>query len=205
MSGVSVQVSNSGCSNCSAVSSSKKELYGGANSYGGAMSVLYIGAYSFCSSNGAFQKSCTASVTNTHVDLLSITIKRSGFQNSKALSSECYLFILNANDLTRFEVSETGPDSEGANVSSSAATLPFFAYDPASWRRVTLRRFTAAQSASWLGLLFGRLWVLEAPLHHAATSSATSAVFLSMACQYKTASHCPTPPVLSLRHRCSLL
>jgi hypothetical protein len=122
---VSVQVSDSGCSNCSAVSSSNNESYGGANSYGGAMSVLYVGAYSSSSSNGVVQKSCTAFVTNTHVDLLSITIKRSGFQNSKALSSECYLFILNAKDLTRFEVSETGPDSEGANVSSSAATLPF--------------------------------------------------------------------------------
>ena len=209
VSGVSVQVSDSGCSNCSAVSSSLGESYG-ANSYGGAMSVLYVGSYSWSFSAGAFTKSCNASVATTHVHLLSITIKRSSFQNSKALSSECYLFIVNAKDLTRLEFLETGPDSEGvkasygANVSSSAATLPFF-LDIASWRCVTLRRFTAAQSASWLALLFGRLWVLEIPLHHAAPSSATRAVFLSMARQYKTALHCRTPPVLSLRHRCSLL
>jgi hypothetical protein len=84
-------------------------------------------------------------------------------------------------------------------VSSSAAASPFFACDAASGWRVTLRRFTAAQSASWLGLLFGRLWDMEILPHHAAPSSATRAVFLSMARQYKAASHCPAPPVLSLR------
>jgi hypothetical protein len=169
------------------------------------MSVLYVGAFSYSSSDGAFQQSSTASVATTHVHLLSITIKRSSFQNSMALSGEWYLLISNAQDLTQFELSEAGADSEGANVSLSAVTLPFFACHAASWRRVTLRRFTAAQLASRLGLLCGRLLDLEGPPHHAATSSATSVVFLLMACQYKTASRCPTPPVLSLRHRCSLL
>jgi hypothetical protein len=122
-----------------------------------------------------------------------------------ALSSECYLLISNAQDLTRFELSETGEGSEGANVSLSAVSLPIFACIAASWRCVTLRRFTAAQLASRLGLLCGRLWDLEVLPHHAAQSSSTSVVFFLMACQYKTASHCPTPPVLSLRHRCSLL
>jgi hypothetical protein len=168
------------------------------------MSVLYVGAYSYSASNGAVETSCTASVTTTHVHLLSITIKRSSFQNSMALSSECYLLIFNAKDLTLFENSESG-DSEGANVSSSAATLPFFVCDAALWRRVMSRRFTAAQSAPRLGLLSGRLWELEILSHQAAPSSATSAVFLLMACQYKTASHCPTHPVLSLRRRCSLV
>jgi hypothetical protein len=172
------------------------------------MSALYVGAYSYSGSAGSVGKSCSASVTNTHAQLLSITIKRASFQNSMALSSECYLLILNAQDVTRFEISESGLNfqagtSYGANVSSSAAALPFFACDAVLWLRVTLRRFTAAQSASWSGLLFGRLWELEAPLHHAAPSSATRAVFLSMARQYKTALHCPTPLVLSLRHRCS--
>ena len=92
VSGVSVQVSDSGCSNCSAVSSSP-ETSNGANSYGGAMSALYVGAYSYSFSLGALRISCTASVTNTHAHLLSITIKRSSFQNSMALSSECYLLI----------------------------------------------------------------------------------------------------------------
>ena len=166
--------------------------------------MLYIGSYSYSLSNGAYEKSCTASVATTHVHLLSITIKRSSFQNSMALSSECYLLFSNAQDLTQFEFSEAGRNSEGANVSLSAVTLPFFACDAASWRRVTLRRFTAVQSASQSGLLCCRLWDLEILPHHAATSSATSVVFLSMARQYKTASHCPTPPVPSLRHRCSL-
>jgi hypothetical protein len=92
VSGVSVQVSDSGCSNCSAVSRSDKVSFG-ANSYGGAMSVLYVGAYSYSGSNGALDISCSASVTKTHAHLLSITIKRSSFQNSMALSSECYLLI----------------------------------------------------------------------------------------------------------------
>ena len=204
VSGVSVQVSDSGCSNCSAVSSSLGTSFG-ANSYGGAMSALYVGSYSYITSAGALAKSCTASVATTHVHLLSITIKRSSFQNSMALSGEWYLLISNAQDLTQFEFSEAGRNSEGANVSLSAVTSPFFACDAASWRRVTLRRFTAVQSASQLGLLCCRLWDLEILPHHAATSSATSVVFLLMACQYKTASRCPTPPVLSLRHRCSLL
>ncbi len=90
-------------------------------------------------------------------------------------------------------------------MSLSTATLPFFACDAASYWRVTLRRFTAVQSASRLGLLCGLIWDLEVLPHHAATSSATSVVFLLMARQYKTASHCPTPPVVSLRHRFSLL
>ena len=129
----------------------------GANSYGGAMSALYVGSYSYSTSNGALAKSCTASVATTHVHLLSITIKRSSFQNSMALIGEWYLLISNAQDLTRFELSEAGEDSEGANVSLSAVTSPFFACDAASWRRVTLRRFTAVQSASQLGLLCCRI------------------------------------------------
>jgi hypothetical protein len=209
VSGVSVHVSDSGCSNCSAVSSSLGDSHG-ANSYGGAMSVLFVGAYSWSFSVGSYEMRCGAYVGSTLVHLLSITIKGSSFQNSMALSSECYPFILIAKDLTQFEISETGQESEagfsyGANVSSSAATLPCFAHEASSWRRVTLRRFTAAQSASWLGLMFNRIWDMDIPTHHAAPSSATSAVFLWMACQYKTASHCQTPLVLSLRHHCSLV
>jgi hypothetical protein len=100
VSGVSVQVSDSGCSNCRAVSSSLGASFG-ANSYGGAMSALYVGSYSYSLSNGALAKSCTASVATTHVHLLSITIKRSSFQNSMALSGEWYLLISNGQDLTR--------------------------------------------------------------------------------------------------------
>ncbi len=121
VSGVSVQISDSDCSNCRAVSSSLGVSYG-ANSYGGAMSALYVGSWSRSGSYGAFEKSCTAHVATTHVHLLSITIKRSSFQNSMALSSECYLLISNAQDLTQFELSEAGRNSEGANVSLLAVT-----------------------------------------------------------------------------------
>ena len=92
VSGVSVQVSDSGCSNCRAVSSATV-VSSGANSYGGALSALFVGAYSYSLSLGAPQMSCSALVTNTHVYLLSITIKGSSFQNSMALSSEWYLLI----------------------------------------------------------------------------------------------------------------
>ena len=92
VSGVSVLVSDSCCSNCSAVSSSKK-FSSGANSYGGAMSVLYVGAYSFSGAPGnddpdMYSKSFVAT---TQVDLLSIAIKNSSFENSTALSGECCL------------------------------------------------------------------------------------------------------------------
>jgi hypothetical protein len=92
VSGVSVQVSDSGCFNCSAVSSSKTSS-AGANSYGGAMSLLYVGAYSFSGAPGnddpdMYSKSFVAT---TQVDLLSIAIKNSSFENSTALSGECCL------------------------------------------------------------------------------------------------------------------
>jgi hypothetical protein len=52
------------------------------------MSVLYIGAYSYSLSDGAPEKSCNAAVETTRVYLLLITIKRSSFLNSVALSGE---------------------------------------------------------------------------------------------------------------------
>jgi hypothetical protein len=206
--GLSVAVSDSGCSNCRAVSSATV-LSSGANSYGGAMSVLFVGAYSWSFSLGAPQMSCSALVTKTRVYLLSITIKGSNFQNSMALSGGCYPFILNAKDLIQFEFQNLAlshkVESHTAPTWVHRLGRCLFACDTSSWWRVTLRRFTAAQSAPWSGLLFGRLWDMEVPPHHAAPSSATSAVFLSMACQYKTALHCPTSLVLSLRHHCSLV
>jgi hypothetical protein len=129
VSGVSVQVSDSGCTNCSAVSRSFGDSFG-ANSYGGAMSVLFVGAYSYSFSVGAYEMECGAYVESTLVYLLSTTIKSSNFRNSMALSSEWYPFVLIANYLTQFEISETGQKSQGgisygANVSSWARLLPF--------------------------------------------------------------------------------
>jgi hypothetical protein len=91
VSGVSVQVSDSGCSNCSAVSSSNSSA--GANSYGGAMSVLYVGVYSFSGSRGgaAEKIQSTSLVSTTQVNMLSIAIKNSSFDDSTALSGKCRL------------------------------------------------------------------------------------------------------------------
>jgi hypothetical protein len=54
-SGVSVHVSDSACSNCRALSTSGRDSFG-ANSYGGSMSVLYIGAASASSFAAACAK-----------------------------------------------------------------------------------------------------------------------------------------------------
>jgi hypothetical protein len=144
VSGVSVQVSNSDCSNCSAVSRSMKVSHG-ANSYGGAMSVLYIGAYSYSASNGGFFQVSNSSVGFTHVHLLHIAITNSGFEHCSALSGECCTTV-EAKELTPVEFSEAGAGSLGANVSLSS--LPVFVCDTAMWRLVMLCRFTAARSAS---------------------------------------------------------
>ena len=103
--------------------------------------MLYIGSYSYSLSNGAYEKSCTSSVATTHVYFLSISMKRSSFQNSMALSSECCLLISNATDLTQFELSEAGFRSEGANVSLLAFTFPFIAYKRAMPHRCGESRF----------------------------------------------------------------
>ena len=97
--GVDVRVRHATSVDCTAIthvsllSNSSITQSLGANSYGGAMSALYVGAYSYSFSAGSLETSCTASVTNTYVYLLSITIKRSSFRNSMALSSEWYLLI----------------------------------------------------------------------------------------------------------------
>jgi hypothetical protein len=89
LSGVLVQVNNSGCSNCSAVSSTQRQCNGG-NSYGGAMSALHVGAYSYSlSDGGSFRMTCDSSVAATHVHFFSIAITNSSFQHSTALSGEC--------------------------------------------------------------------------------------------------------------------
>ena len=88
VSGVSVQVNNSGCTNCSAVSSTQRQSNGG-NSYGGAMSVLFVGAYSYSLSDGGSQMTCDSSVAATRVSFFSIAMTNSSFQHSMALFGEC--------------------------------------------------------------------------------------------------------------------
>jgi hypothetical protein len=91
VSAVSVQVSDSGCYKCSAVSNFKSSA--GANSYGGAMSVLYVGTYSFSGSRGGVDDKIhsTSLVSTTQVNMLSIAIKNSSFDDSTALSGKCRL------------------------------------------------------------------------------------------------------------------
>ncbi len=82
---LSVHVSDSSCSNCSALSSSGSRSYG-ANSYGGSMSIIYIGAYAWSSSIGQgipSNSTCGA----THASGLSVHVSDSSCSNCSALSS----------------------------------------------------------------------------------------------------------------------
>jgi hypothetical protein len=86
---VSVHVSGSGCVKCSAISTTALSSYG-ANSYGGALSAAFIGAYSYSYAvGGPFVSSCSAIVENTEVVRLSITIQDSIFIDAVAASGEC--------------------------------------------------------------------------------------------------------------------
>jgi hypothetical protein len=171
-SGLSVQVSNSGFSNCSAVSSFIRSF--GVNSYGGAMSAVYVGAYSYSYSYGQYQIGCASSVAATHVHMMSIKINNLNFEKSMALIGQCHPIISNSIELTQFEISAAGSESLGANVSSSIASVPVFVCHTAMWWRVTLRRFMAVLSVSWLGLLCGHILAKALPPHHAVPSSARS-------------------------------
>jgi hypothetical protein len=66
---VSVHVSASSCSNCSATSENRHSL--GANSYGGSLSVLHVGAYSwsFSKSRRSSSRSMSAAVSANHVEV----------------------------------------------------------------------------------------------------------------------------------------
>lgn len=65
---VSVVVKDAACYNCSAVTSSLFSSFG-ANSYGGSMSFLYVGAYAWSSSNGAFSSSKGSCGATTAADI----------------------------------------------------------------------------------------------------------------------------------------
>ncbi len=86
-SGVSVQVSDSAFSNCSALSISGGRSFG-ANSFGGSISVSYIGALSYSLAEGEFRFSSRSFVEVTRVHDLSITIKKAAIADTEALSGE---------------------------------------------------------------------------------------------------------------------
>jgi hypothetical protein len=85
ISGVSVSVSNAGCSNCSAATSSQVGSLG-ANSYGGSMSVLYVGAYGYSYSNGAHRQLSLSVCNFTRVIGLNVSVQTSDIRLSRALS-----------------------------------------------------------------------------------------------------------------------
>ena len=85
ISGVSVSVSNAGCSNCLAATSSQG-LSLGANSYGGSMSVLYVGAYAWSFSGGALVQSSRSVCNFTRVIGLNVSVQTSDIRLSRALS-----------------------------------------------------------------------------------------------------------------------
>jgi hypothetical protein len=85
-SGVSVHVSDSGCSNCSALSTSVRDSFG-ANSYGGSIGI-YIGSLSYSFAAGEFMFLSSSVVETTQVHRLSITIQNSTIADTEALIGE---------------------------------------------------------------------------------------------------------------------
>jgi hypothetical protein len=88
---VTVYVSDSKCSHCSATTSGG--LSYGANTYGGSISAAYIGAYAYSFAfRGDLHFYSNSSVETTHVDTLSIFIENATINDSKATSGErCHL------------------------------------------------------------------------------------------------------------------
>jgi hypothetical protein len=85
---VSVYVSGSGCSNCSAMSTTIGGDSYGANSYGGAISAAYMGAHSHSYGIGSLYCFSRAIIGNTQVRQLLITIKQAAIVDAMALSGE---------------------------------------------------------------------------------------------------------------------
>jgi hypothetical protein len=83
---VNVNVTDTACSNCSAVSSTSRGSSTAANSYGGSMSIMYIGAYSFSWSGGADSNSSSLCAA-TSASKLSIHSSKSGCFNCSANTS----------------------------------------------------------------------------------------------------------------------
>lgn len=83
VSGVSVRVSNSACINCSSVANSESASFQ-SSSYGGSISAVYIGAYSF--SRSQFQRS-SSSIGSTSADGVSVIVNSSSCFNCTAATN----------------------------------------------------------------------------------------------------------------------
>ena len=91
-SGVSVSVSDAPCSNCIASVSTNGGNSRGASSYGGSMSAVYIGAYSWSESIGGINFGMdirsSSSCGDTRVGGLFVSITRSSINHTSAISSK---------------------------------------------------------------------------------------------------------------------
>jgi hypothetical protein len=83
---VSVHVSGSSCSKCSASSSARGGNSFGANSYGGSMSVLYVGAYSWSMSFAISSNSSGICAATTALDV-SVHVNGSSCSDCRAMST----------------------------------------------------------------------------------------------------------------------
>jgi hypothetical protein len=83
ISGVSVRVSNAGCFNCAAATSSRNDSFG-ASSYGGSVSVLYVGAHAWSYSRQARSSSTSG---NTSISGVSVSVSNVGCLNCTAATS----------------------------------------------------------------------------------------------------------------------
>jgi hypothetical protein len=86
---VDVSVIDSFCQNCSAVTTNSGIDSFGVNSYGGSISAVYIGAYSFSYSTGIFEAVSTSHCNSTEVRGLKVSMSFSSFHQSKAASRKC--------------------------------------------------------------------------------------------------------------------
>ena len=123
--GVNVSISGVNSSDCSATTTGTN----GANSYGGSISAVYIGAYTWSSSGGDSQSDCGS----TNVSGLVVSISSSRLVNSSAVSRtfpQCPL-VFNVPDLTRVPLAEYPYGSKlpslGSNV-SALGSVPSVSY-----------------------------------------------------------------------------
>ena len=152
-SGVSVQVSDSACWNCSALSTSGGGSFG-ANSYGGSISACYIGAFSYSFALGDGLVSSRSIVGATRVHNLLITIRNATMAYTEAVIGEycsIQLILFSQTDVILCISIKRGfigrqreffcPES---SLLQSVVTTVF-----------TLCRFTVAQSVRWWDLMRG--------------------------------------------------
>jgi hypothetical protein len=97
-SGLNVSIRNAACSICSAVTNSSGGRAFGANSYGGSMSVAFIGGYAWGFSTGDFERFSSAFCQPTHVDELSVSISQLVIQQSDATSRKCSFELCTVHD-----------------------------------------------------------------------------------------------------------